>query len=110
MESKSPFVLTKQLETQLNSALSMIDVYDLPAKEAKLVHALKQEVLDARLDARDYELSETRAEQIKCAQVAKKRLEQVRKNILAASEYNVFGAVDVAQLSAQIEQIIDYIQ
>jgi hypothetical protein len=110
VENQSPFLLTKQLETQLNSTLSQIDVYDLPAKEAKLINTLKRDIVDARLDTRDYELSETREEQLKNAKVAKKRLEHIRKNILAASEYNVFGPVDVAQLSAQIEQIIDYIQ
>lgn len=106
MESQSPFLAVKDLEAQLNSIFSMIDIYDLPATEAKLVNTLKREVVDARLDIRDYELSETRDEQLECAKVAKKRLEHVRKNILAASEHNIFGAADVAQLSARLEQII----
>lgn len=100
----------KSLETQLGGILSAIDVYDLPAQEAKIISMLKREMVDARLDARDYELSETRDEQLKNAKVAKKRLDHIRKNILAASEYNVFSPVDVAQLSAQIEQIIENIR
>lgn len=110
MENQSPFLLIKQLENQLNSALSAIDLYELPAKEAKLITTLKREIVDARLDVRDYELSETRQIQLKNAREATKRLEQIRKNILAASEFNVFSAIDVAQLTAHIEQIIANLQ
>jgi hypothetical protein len=108
-QKEPPFLLAKQLETQLNLTLSAIDIYSLPVKEAKLIKALRQEMTDARLDVRDYELSETRDEQLKNAKSAKKRLEHVRRNILAASEYNVFSAADVAITSAQIEQIMENI-
>lgn len=62
-------------------------------------------MVEARLDVRDYELSETRKEQLKNAAAAKKRLEKVRKDILAASEYNIFSAVDVAQFTGDIDHI-----
>jgi len=110
VDNQSPFLAIKSLETQLSGILSAIDVYDLPAQEAKIISTLKREMVDARLDTRDYELSETRDEQLKNGKVAKKRLAHIRKNILAASEYNVFSPVDVAQLSAQIEQIIENIR
>ena len=110
MEQKSPFVLVTRLVTQLTGVLSAVDVYGLPPKEAKLIATLKREAADARLDTRDYELSETRQLQLKNARAAKKRLDHVRKHILAVSEYNIFSAIDVAQLSAQIEQIIENIQ
>jgi len=103
----SPFLLIKSLETQLSRVLSAIDVFDLPMAEQKLIIGLKTELTDARLDIRDYELSETRNAQLGKARDAKKRLEKIRKGILAASEYNVFGAADVAQVSAQLEQIIE---
>jgi hypothetical protein len=103
--NQSPFTLIKRLELQLNSVLSAIDIYALPAGERKVISALKREIVDARLDVRDYELSETRAEQQQKAADAKKRLEQVRKCILAASEYNVFNAADVAQLTSYVEHI-----
>ena len=70
--------------------------------DAKLMQALG----DARIYASDYELSEVREEQLDNAKKAKKYLEQARASILKASETNIFGAVDVAQLSAQIDQII----
>lgn len=109
MENKSPFLLVKDLERQLSSVLAAIDVYALAAGERKLVTMLKRELADARLDIRDYELSETRDEQLAHAKEAKARLGHVRKYILAASEHNIFSAVDVAEASAHIEQIMDYL-
>jgi len=103
MNMDSPFLAIKRLETQLNSVLSALDVFELPAAERKLVLRLRNELIDARLDIRDYELSETREEQLGKAKDAKRRLERIRKDILIASEYNVFSAVDVAQLTAEIE-------
>jgi hypothetical protein len=106
----SPFLLIKALEVQLNGVLSALDVYELPASERKIVKTLKNDLVDVRLDIRDYELSETRAEQLAKARDSRRRLEKVRKGILTASEYNVFNAVDVAQFTAQLEQIMDNIQ
>lgn len=76
----------------------------------KVVTALKYELVDARLDIRDYELSETREEQLANAKSAKERLDNVRKHILVASEHNIFSAIDVAHISANIEQVIDNIK
>jgi hypothetical protein len=106
----SPFLLIKALETQLRGTLSRLDVASLPHGEQKLVTTLRNDLVDARLDVRDYELSETREEQIRKMKEAKARLTKVRKEILAASEYNIFSAVDVAQISAQIEQIIEKLE
>lgn len=77
--------------------------------QQKIVAAIKRELVDCRLDIRDYELSETRAEQLNNAKNAQKRLDDLRKYILSASEYDIFGAVDVAQLTAQLDQIAEYI-
>jgi hypothetical protein len=55
-------------------------------------------------------LSESREEQLYNAKKAKKWLDQARRNILSASEFNIFGAIDVAHLSAQIDQIISEIK
>lgn len=106
---KSPFLRIKQLETEIGGALSPIDAYELGMSQQKLVAVIKRELTDARLDVRDYELSETRAEQLEKAKAARKRLESLRKHILAASEYDIFGAVDVAQLTAQLDFITDHV-
>ncbi len=107
---KSPFLRIKQLEVQVNGKLSSVDLYGLERVQQKIVTAIKRELVDARLDIRDYELSETRAEQLKCAKNAHKRIDSLRAQILSASEYDLFGAVDVAQLTAQLDQIADYVE
>lgn len=105
--TQSPFLLIKQLETQVTAMLSRLDVYSLPVTEQQMVSLIRRELVDARLDIRDYELSETRAEQLDHAASGKQRLEALRKHILAASEQNLFSAVDVAQLTAQLDHIAD---
>ncbi len=106
MASISLFDQAKELERQVGGILSSYDVNDLPAPQRELVAQLKHQLTDARLDTRDYQYAETRAEQIVHAKEVKQRLGQLQKNILKASEHNMFGAVDVAQLSARIEQLI----
>lgn len=110
MSTESPFTAAKYLETQLSGILTQIDVQSLDKDEQRLILALRRDMTDARLDIRDYELSETRDEQLRKARDAKHRLDLVRKGILAVSEYNVFTAVDVAQLGAQIEQISENVR
>lgn len=109
MASKSPFLLVKSLETRIIGVLSPIDLYSLDKAEQKVIKALKTEIIDVRLDIRDYELSETREEQLRKAKEARERLELIRKLILAASEYNVFSSVDVAQFTAELEQVYENI-
>lgn len=105
--SRSPYVLMQGLETRLNGMLSGMDVLALERPLQKIVLGLKQQLVDARLDIRDYELSETRDEQLRYARSSKQRLDDLKRAILSASEYNVFSAIDVAQLSAQLEQIYE---
>jgi hypothetical protein len=96
----------KELESQISIILSSFDVGELPMQQRDLVTKLKHQLVDAKLDTRDYEYAETRAEQLEHAKAGKKRLRGLLQSILKASEYNLFGAVDVAQLSARIEQLI----
>jgi hypothetical protein len=102
----SPSRAVKQVDTQIYGVLRSSDLRKLSVKERKILTDLQQNLNDARIYSTDYELSETREEQAKNAKAAKKWLEQAQKNILAASEFNIFDAIDVAHLSAQIEQII----
>jgi hypothetical protein len=105
-EDKSPSRIIKQLEAQVSRVLRNIDVRKIGAKERKILADLQQNLADSRIYSNSYELSEDRDEQLKNAKSAKKWLEQSRKNILAASEYNIFNAIDVAHLTAQIELVI----
>lgn len=90
----------------MGGIISLLDVQFLPAAEKKLVVDIQRALADVRLDARDYEYAETRAEQQLLAHDARKRFEQLNQDILAASEYNIFNAVDVALYSSKIQHII----
>jgi hypothetical protein len=106
MDNSSPSRKVKQLDSQISNILRKVYLRKLSSKERDVLSMLQQNLVDSRIYIRDYELSETREEQLDNSKEAKKWLEQARKNILAASEFNIFGAIDVAHLSAQIDQII----
>lgn len=110
MVNNSPYLLTQKLAVQIGSMVSSIDVYELDIAPRKAMTDLRDRIADARLDVRDYELSETRDEQLKCAQASKKRLARARKDILAASEYGLFAPADVAQLTSNIDHIIERLE
>jgi len=103
MQNQSPFLAMQRVEGQLKGLLRAADTGILEPAERKAATSLRRLAVDARLDIRDYELSETREEQLKCATAARKRLDKLQKAILAAGM--AFGPADVAQLSAQVEQI-----
>ena len=84
--------------------LRKVDQNLLEARARAAIARLGQALIDSRVYSRDYEVSETRDEQLANSKKAGKYLEQARQAILKASEYDVFGAVDVAQMTAQIDQ------
>lgn len=104
--SISPSNVVKQVDNQINMILRKVNLRQLANREVKLLVVLRQNLSDARIYAHDYELSEMREEQLNNAKRARKYLEQVLQQILKASEHNIFGPVDVAHLSAQIDQTI----
>lgn len=106
MQHASPYDMAKTIERALTSVLSGIDVANLDPGPGSIVGALKRQATDMRLEVRDYELAETRAEQIERARDGRQRLEDLRKHILAASQYDLFSAIEVAQVSAHIDRLI----
>lgn len=105
MEEQSPSTGIKRIDGEIRQILRSQDVLRLPSKQRSLLASLDQDLIDARKYAHAYELSETREEQLDNAKVAKSWLNKARKCILSASEHDIFGAVDVASLSAQIDTI-----
>jgi activator of HSP90 ATPase len=105
MVNYSPAGLVKQIDLQVNMILRKTDWDEVGEKARKAVAELRQNLADAKVYAQDYELSEMRDEQLDNAKKAKEWLEQARQQILRASEFNVFGPIDVAHLTAQIEQV-----
>lgn len=106
MASQSPSVAVKRIEAEISLILRGFQAHKLGEKERAALAKLRQGLNDGRIYALDYELSEMREEQLKNARMAKKWLEQARQSILKASESNIFSAIEVAHLTAQIDQII----
>jgi hypothetical protein len=105
--TESALTLMTRLNMQVGSLLSALDI-DLIGKETgKILRLIRRLSEDARLDVRDWEMSDSRVEMEQHAQVAKKRLEELRKQVLKASEHGIFSAVDVVHISAQIDSIED---
>src|SRR5437870_1819323 len=94
----SPSNLVKQVDGQVSRILRQADLTEAGEKGRKAVAELRQNLADAKIYAQDYELSEVREEQMDNAKKAKKWLEKARQQILRASEFNVFGPIDVAHL------------
>jgi hypothetical protein len=100
----------RQVEFALGSLWGNVELQDLDTPARKALEATRRQVQAAQAVAKDYEFSEseedTRA-QLRLLPKAVKSLEQLRGYILKASEYDLLGAVDVAQLSAQLDTLID---
>lgn len=110
MEGSTLTELIRKLSTNLNGIVSAVDVDALQRPEREAILTTRRLLTDVRLDVRDYELAETRAEQLALARTAKERLEQLHRDMLRLSEYNILGSVDVAQNSSYIQYIISKLQ
>jgi hypothetical protein len=103
----SPQRLLKDVEDIILGEIKLIDVYQVPAAEQRLITRIKNELVDSRLYIRDYESSETRMIQQDIATKLQLVLNHLLKNILKLSEYNILSVVDVAQISAQLSLIME---
>ena len=110
MAEASPFDLAKELARQLGGILSSQDIDSLSREERDIAVSIKQLLDHVRLGTRDYDFADTKYEQEQSAVEAKQYLEQLQLLVLKGSEYNLFGAVDVAHASARIQQIISKLQ
>lgn len=110
MAAVTPFEQAKDLAGQLNGILSRIDIDALSREERELAMTIKGLLEHIRLGARDYDYADTRIDQQQRATETKQHLETLQATVLKASEYNLFGAVDVALASAHIQQLISNLQ
>lgn len=106
----SVFEQAKALDTHVSGIISAFDIDALMPDERKVLALIKRQLTDARLDVRDYEYADTRAEQQRYGKAAHKTLDAAQHSLLQASEYNLFGAVDIAHISAQIQHIKEQLQ
>ncbi|HSX30251.1 MAG TPA: hypothetical protein VLE73_06870 [Candidatus Saccharimonadales bacterium] len=103
MEQRSPFELAKDIQGLVQSRLRGTDVDSLPPTERELVRALKRQLGDLRLDVRDYGLSETKAEQNVRGKATATGLAELERLLLATGSLGIFGAADMAIISATID-------
>jgi hypothetical protein len=108
MENTSPFLAMQRAETLLKGMLRTIDIDLLTPDERKAAASLRRFAHEARLDIRDYELSETRPAQLKKAHQSQEMLKKIQMRILDLDA--VFGPADIAQLDALLEQINGWIE
>lgn len=106
--STSPFIAMQRAEGQIKALIRGLDTDSLDQGEKKTLAAIRRLASEARLDIRDYELSETREEQLGKAKDGRKRLAKLQTSILGVSM--VFGPADIAQLGAQLEQINSWLK
>ena len=92
-----------QLDLHIKACLRLVLRDDLPREDKRTYDQVKLACKELRLDLRDYEYAETRAEQHKWAKLARHNLRTLEVSILALPD--VFKPVDVAELSAGIDHI-----
>lgn len=90
---------------QVGAILNRFDLDMLDRPALKLVGTIKHLLADIRLDIRDWEMSDSRAEMQQNARQALERLEQARASILLASEQNIFSSIEIAEISARFDQV-----
>lgn len=107
---QSAAALFQRSAGEITGRLSAIDADSLDMDGRQAVKTLRRTVADTRLDLRDYEYADTAAEAARHARAARARLTTLRSLVLAAGESGIFGAADVAQLTAQFDAVADKLQ
>jgi hypothetical protein len=102
-----PSIRVKRLEADVRQILRKTDEAKLERKYRNALTELRQNLVDIRIYTNAYEFSEEQPEQLQNAKITKEYLQQARAHILKASEADIFSAIDVAHLSAQIDQLTE---
>jgi len=109
VNNTSPFNLFRLFSMDINNILSAIDTAELSIRERDSLQNLRNSLIESRLEIQDYELAETRDFQLRNARNAKKELKFI-KDYIASNQLNLFSAIDVAHLTARVEQIDDLVK
>jgi hypothetical protein len=104
-DDSGPSLRAKRLEADVRQILRKTDEGKLELKYRKALAGLRQNFADIKIYTNAYEYSEERSEQLENAKMAKGWLEDASKNILKVSEADIFSAIDVAHLTAVIDQV-----
>lgn len=98
-----PSELLKKLDLNIKGVLSTLSVNT--RQEQRIVDVLRRDLSSLRLYVSDFQNAEHAKDSLKASRMAVKLLASVRQAIMSGSEHDMFGAVDVAHLTAQIEQL-----
>jgi hypothetical protein len=107
---QTPYQRLRQIGFAINrfGAAADLDAQSAPARRS--FEALRRSVRRAQDMLKDYEMFELEEDTLKQARLLPetvKALQALRDNLLKASEYELIGAVDVGQISAEIDELID---
>lgn len=92
-----------QLERRVKITLREVERDKLHKAEKAQFDKIKLALTQLKLDVRDYEYAETRAEQMKWGKIARHNLKALEQGVLTLG--TVFGAADTAEIGAQIDTI-----
>ena len=106
MENRSPFQLAKDIQGLVQTRLSSVDIDMFTQAEREQLRHLQRSVSDLRLEIRDYSSAETKAKQLARGAAASKALTDLLQQLLAAGDLGIFGAADIAIVSATIDQLM----
>ncbi|HSH56300.1 MAG TPA: hypothetical protein VK983_05785 [Candidatus Limnocylindrales bacterium] len=105
MQEASPLDQMRRLERQILGIIAYLDVDLIGRRTAQTISQLQRDIGDARLDLRDFETADTRAELVEYGKEALKRLDQLRTTILKASESGIFSSVDVIEMTTSLDRM-----
>jgi hypothetical protein len=110
MANRSPYEQLRQVGFAVNRFGAATD-WDMQSAAARhSFEVLRRNVRRAQDVLKDYEMFELEEDIRKQAQLlpkVTKSLHSVRDSLLKVSEYELIGAVDVAQISVGIDELID---
>ena len=109
-EQRTPYQQLRQIDYAIGrfgSAANLDEQTTVARKSFEILRRNTRRALDTLKDYEMLELEEDNLKQAKVLPKAVKTLQTLRDSLLKASEYELVGAVDVALMSAEIDELID---
>jgi phage anti-repressor protein len=110
MTDQSAYQQLRQMEQVINRLGQTLDFERSATAGRRAFDGLKRDTRMALDMLKDYEMFQLDEDTRKQAQLLPrvvKALQKMRASMLKASEYDLIGAVDVAQMSAQLDELVD---
>jgi hypothetical protein len=110
MVERNPYQQLRQIDYAINRFGMAANLDEQPNNARRAFDGLRQSARKSLAVLKDYEMLELEEDTRKQAALlpkAVKSLGSLRDSLLKASEYELVGAVDVAQMSAEIDELID---